>query len=197
MFCLIQSSALRSSLAGTSGSLLASTGERCRECNDGVLRGSLRSEGREVRIDCCEMLETEGDAWITGGGAASSSSEMSHWDPSLATVPYVELSGGSMKEDRIIVGELATLALAERGVESPRLLLLLRGLWLLGDTLTEGAKASSEEMIEEMTAWPAGLVLTRLGEGFRPEEVVSLVPVRRKGGVRSARGWSEVADMMI
>jgi hypothetical protein len=143
------------------------------------------------------MLETEGDAWITGGGAASSSSEMSHWDPSLATVPYVELSGGSMKEDRIIVGELATLALAERGVESPRLLLLLRGLWLLGDTLTEGSKASSEEMIEEMTAWSAGLVLTRLGEGFRPEEVVSLVPVRRKGGVRSARGWSEVADMMI
>ena len=102
-----------------------------------------------------------------------------------------------MKEDRIIVGELATLALAERGVESPRLLLLLRGLWLLGDTLTEGSKASSEEMIEEMTAWSAGLVLTRLGEDFRPEEVVSLVPVRRKGGVRSARGWSEVADMMI
>ena len=68
----------------------------------------------------------------------------------MATVPYVELSGGSMKEDRIIVGELATLALAERGVESPRLLLLLRGLWLLGDTLTEGSKASSEEMIEEI-----------------------------------------------
>jgi len=50
--------------------------------------------------------------------------------------------------------------------------------------------------MEEMTAWSAGLALTRLGEGFRPEEVVSLVPVRRKGGVRSARGWSEVADMM-
>ena len=36
--------------------------------------------------------------------------------------------------------------------------------------------------MEEMTAWSAGLALTRLGEDFRPEEVVSLVPVR----VRSA-----------
>lgn len=93
-----------------------------------------------------------------------------------------------MKAERMIVGELAMLVLAERGVESPLLLLLLRGLWLLGETLTGGSKASSEEMMEEMTAWSAGLVLTRLGEGFRPEEVVSLVPVRRKGGVRSAWG---------
>jgi hypothetical protein len=130
------------------------------------------------------MLETEGDACMTGGGAASSSSEMSHWDPSLATVPYIEPSGGGMKPERMIVGELAMLALAERGVESPRLL-LLRGLWLLGETLTEGSKASSEEIIEEMTAWSAGLALTRLGEDLRPEEVVSPVPVRRKGGVRS------------
>jgi len=113
----------------------------------------------------------------------------------VATAPYVEPSGGGIKEERIIVGELAMLALAERGVESPSLL-LLRGLWLLGETLTEGSKASSEEIMEEMTAWSAGLALTRVGEGFRPEEVVSLVPVRRKGGVRSARGWSEVADMM-
>jgi len=128
MFCLIQLSALRLSPAGYSGSLFASTGDRCRECNDGVLRGSLRSEGREVRIDCCDMLETEGDAWMTGGGAASSSSEMSHWAPSLATAPYVELSGGGIKEDRMTVGEPAMLALAERGVESPLLLLLLRGL---------------------------------------------------------------------
>jgi hypothetical protein len=64
---------------------------------------------------------------MTGGGAASSSSEMSHLVPSLATAPYIELSGGGMKPERIIVGELAMLALAERGVESPRLL-LLRGL---------------------------------------------------------------------
>jgi hypothetical protein len=78
MFCLIQSSALRSLLAGKASSLLMRTGDRCRECSDGVLRGSLRSEGRDVRIDCCDMLETEGDAWMTGGGAASSSSEISH-----------------------------------------------------------------------------------------------------------------------
>ena len=122
---------------------------------------------------------------MTGGGAASSSSEMSHLVPSLATAPYIELSGGGIKEERIIVGELAMLALAERGVESPRLL-LLRGLWLLGETLTEASKASSEDIIEEMTAWSAGLALTRLGESFLPEEVVSLVPVRRKGGLRSA-----------
>lgn len=128
MFCLIQSSALRSLLAGMSASLFARTGDRCRECSDGVLRGSLRSERREVRIDCCEILETEGDAWMTGGGAASSSSEISHCDPSFATVPYVELSGGGMKEERMIVGELVMLALADRGVESPLLVLLLLSL---------------------------------------------------------------------
>ena len=62
---------------------------------------------------------------MTGGGAASSSSsEMFHWEPSLATVPYPVLSGGGMNEERIMLGELATLALAERGAES--LLLLLR-----------------------------------------------------------------------
>jgi hypothetical protein len=61
---------------------------------------------------------------MTGDGAASSSSsEMSHWEPSLATVPYTELSDGGMNDERIMLGELATLALAERGVESPLLLL--------------------------------------------------------------------------
>jgi hypothetical protein len=61
---------------------------------------------------------------MTGGGAASSSSsEMSHREPSLAKVPYPVFSGGGMNDERAMLGELATLALAERGVESSLLLL--------------------------------------------------------------------------
>ena len=61
---------------------------------------------------------------MTGGGAASSSSsEISHRVPSLATEANPVLSGGGMNEERVILGELAALAPAERGAES---LLLLR-----------------------------------------------------------------------
>lgn len=76
-----------------------------------------------MRVDRCERLDMDDEAAITGGGAASSSSsDKFHCGPSLATVPYPVFSGGGIKEERMMLGELATLALAERGVESPFLL---------------------------------------------------------------------------
>ena len=96
----------------------------------------------------------------------------------MATVPYPALSG--MNDERIMLGELAPLA--ERGVELlTLLLLLLREKLVLDERLGEGSKASSEWMMPAITAWLAGLLFTRLGESFLPEEeTVSRVRVRRR-----------------
>ena len=95
----------------------------------------------------------------------------------MATVPYPALSG--MNDERIMLGELAPLA--ERGVELLALLLLLREKLVLDERLGEGSKASSEWMMPAITAWLAGLLFTRLGESFLPEEeTVSRVRVRRR-----------------
>ena len=95
----------------------------------------------------------------------------------MATVPYPALSG--MNDERIMLGELAPLA--ERGVELLTLLLLLREKLVLDERLGEGSKASSEWMMPAITAWLAGLLFTRLGESFLPEEeTVSRVRVRRR-----------------
>lgn len=84
-----------------------------------------------------------------------------------------------MNDERIMLGELATLALAERGAES--LLLLLREYWLLDEAVGAGvgSKASSDEIMPAMTAWFAGLLFTRLGETFLLEAEVSRVLDRR------------------
>lgn len=84
-----------------------------------------------------------------------------------------------MNDERIMLGELAPLA--ERGVELLALLLLLREKLVLDERLGEGSKASSEWMMPAITAWLAGLLFTRLGESFLPEEeTVSRVRVRRR-----------------
>ena len=84
-----------------------------------------------------------------------------------------------MNDERIMLGELAPLA--ERGVELLTLLLLLREKLVLDERLGEGSKASSEWMMPAITAWLAGLLFTRLGESFLPEEeTVSRVRVRRR-----------------
>ena len=94
----------------------------------------------------------------------------------MATVPYPALSG--MNDERIMLGELAPLA--ERGVELLNLL-LLREKVVLDERVGEGSKASSEWMMPAITAWLAGLLFTRLGESFLPEEeTVSRVRVRRR-----------------
>lgn len=121
MFNFIQLSALKFLPAGYRGSFFTETGERWSECSDGVCRDSLRIEGREGLRERCDKVEVDGDAGTTGGGAAASLSlRYSQSDPLFTILPYAEVSGRGMKLERTMLGELATLALGERGVESPR-----------------------------------------------------------------------------